>query len=334
MAGGSGGRLRVHHFPRDLAQVDRLVLRLDAARLQPRQREQVLRELLQLVGALADPQGEAPRGLRLVGGAFGEHLRGCANGRHRILQLVRHVGDEVLQGVALLQLPPHRLERVGERAHLAPSRLGQRRLPFPGGDALRRPGEPLDGAGHRASDQHRQRSRGDGEHQSQQRHLGRHVAHQLNHPEGRLADAHPPAARHRRLRGDAGHVEVGLARLEDDAPFAVEQRHVRVDGAAGERLQDGPQRIPRSARGQLGDGACLVLGGAGGEERSARGEPVDDDPGEHGGEQQRGRGERDEHLKPQRQTRAPRLEQAHDGGAQAEEEEQREREEELLPTHL
>src|SRR5205085_460140 len=95
-----------------------------------------------------------------------------------------------------------------------------------------------------------------------------------------------------------------------------------------------PIRIARSGRGQLGDGACLVFGGAGGEERSARCEPVDDEPGEHGGEQQRGRGERDEYLKPQRQTRAPRLEQAHDGGAQAEEEEQREREEELLPTHL
>src|SRR5207237_2495832 len=62
--------LRIYDLAGDGAEVHRLVLRLDAAGFQARERQQILGELLQLVGALPDPQREAARGLRLVGGTL------------------------------------------------------------------------------------------------------------------------------------------------------------------------------------------------------------------------------------------------------------------------
>ena len=246
---------------------------------------------------------------------------------------MRDVGDERLQRVPLLQLLAHRLQCVRQLAHLAAAGLGQGRLALSGGHALRRAGQPLDGPGNRATDQNRQRRGGDGEHEREQRHLRRHVAHQLHHPEGCLANADDPASGDRRFRGNAGNPGMRLARLEDDVALAVEERYVGVDGAAGEGLQDGAQRVGRRPRSELRDGPRLVFGGAGGEERCAGGEAVDHDHREHGGQQQRGGSEGDEHLKSQREARPPRLHQARRGGADAEEEQNRKREQQLLPTH-
>ena len=220
-----------------------------------------------------------------------------------------------------------------QRAHLLAARFRQRRLPFAARHPLRRPGEPLDGLRDRPADDQRHQSRGDGEDERQQRHLGRHVAQELHHAEGCLAHAHQSAAGDARLGRDARHSRARFARLDQHPPLRVENRHVGVDGAVGESLQDRPQRLGRRAHRQLGDGARFVLGGAQGKERGPRSEAIDDDAGEHRRENQRRRSERNEDLQPQRQTGAPRLDQPRHRRADAEQEEQRQRHHQLALGH-
>ena len=240
-------RLGVDGLARDAAQVHLAPLRLDSARLQPREREQVLGEHLQLVGALADAQREPSRGLRLVGGSFGEHLGGGADRGDRVLQLVREVGDEVLQRVALLQLAPHRLQRLGQLAHLPPARPGQRRLPLARGDALRCSGQPLDGTRHRLADEHRHHRRREREDEGEKRHFRGHVVHQRHHAEGGLAHAHESLV----ADGRAGHHDLhsgAVLRLSDRdhrAALRVDDLDVRCDLAVGERGQDARELLGR-----------------------------------------------------------------------------------------
>ena len=241
--------------------------------------------------------------------------------------------------MALLQLAPHRLQRFGQLAHLAPAGLRERRLSLAGGHPLGRPREPLDRPGHRLPDEDRHGRRGQRQDERQERHLGRHVAHQRHHAEGGLAHAHEPLVADGRA-GDHDLHAVPILCLphgEHGAALRVDDLDVGGDLAVGERRQHAREllgsllhrraRRVQGARSQLRQDPRLVLRAALGEDRRARGEAVDDDDGEAGRQRQGGGGERQEDLQPEGQSAAPRGGQAPEGQQKADHEDQRQQRE-------
>ena len=121
----------------DLREIDRLAAHLQPPRVDPREVEQLGRQLGQPVDLLAHRREELSA-RRLVELLVAQQLEEAAEGEHRRAQLVRRVGDELAAGVVELGEPKaHPVERSRELADLVRSGIGDRLVEPPRGDLLR-----------------------------------------------------------------------------------------------------------------------------------------------------------------------------------------------------